>query len=154
MTMTASAVSRSARLIRRQLLEECRFLGLHQLWFALLLMPVISYGLALRFDPTGWWLALVGLCLAWLVVEALFLPRRLAVWRMAARESRDERCRQARRHGVAVHQVTVVDEMPASSRGRLGRLRQWHRAAFLAISISVKRVVRRHVSSHSGDLYR
>ncbi|MBB3142028.1 hypothetical protein [Halomonas organivorans] len=111
MTLTASPVARSARLIRRQLLSDHRFLGLHQLWFALLMTPVISYGLALGFDPTGWWLAGCGFLVAWALAELVFLPRRVAIYRLASKESNDERCQAARRHGVALHEVQIIDRI-------------------------------------------
>ncbi|MFG6179220.1 hypothetical protein ACGTN6_18430 [Halomonas sp. THAF12] len=111
MTMTASPVVRSARLIRRQMLNDHRFFGVHQLWFALLMTPVISYGLALRFDPTGWWLAGCGFLVAWALAELVFLPRRIAIYRLASKESSDERWQAARHHGVPLHEVRIMDRI-------------------------------------------
>ncbi|MCK2182978.1 hypothetical protein [Halomonas getboli] len=107
--MTAAPVARSARLIRRQMLRHNRFLGLHQLWFGLLLMPVITYGLALTFDPTGWWLVVPGFLASMLLVELAFLPRRVVIHRLSAKESHEERVREALRHGVSLQEVQVVD---------------------------------------------
>ncbi|PSJ23324.1 hypothetical protein CVH10_00205 [Halomonas sp. ND22Bw] len=109
MTMTATPVARSARLIRRQMLRHNRFFGLHQLWFGLLLTSVMTYGLALFFDPTGWWLLGVGLLGALVLVELMFLPRRVVIHRLSAKESYDERVREALRHGVSLQEVKVVD---------------------------------------------
>ncbi|XKE47197.1 hypothetical protein LG302_08730 [Halomonas organivorans] len=109
MTMTAPPVARSVRLVRRQMLRDNRFFGLHQLWYGLLLTPAASYFLALVFDPTGWWLAGVGFLVAWALVELAFLPRRLVIHRLAAKESQDEVVREALRHGVSLQEVRVVD---------------------------------------------
>ncbi|MDN3554910.1 hypothetical protein [Halomonas maura] len=109
MNVKATPVARSPRLLRQQMLRDNRFFGLHQIWFAVLLTPASLYLMRL-FSPLPWqWLVVPGFLVAWLVVELLFLRRRLAIRRLAVKQSHDEIVREALRHGVALQEVRVID---------------------------------------------
>ncbi|UYG06090.1 hypothetical protein [Halomonas sp. M4R1S46] len=118
MNANATPIARSPRLLRQQMLRDNRFLGLHQIWFAVLLTPGSLYLLRL-FSPLEWeWLVVPGFLIAWLLVELLFLPRRLAIRRLAVKQSYDEVVREALHHGVALQEVRVIDRAEGST-GRI-----------------------------------
>lgn len=100
MNVKAAPIGESPRSLRRQLLNDNRFLGLHQVWFGLLLTPA-SLAMLSQFTPLGWHRLIVpGVLLAWLCVELLFLPRRLMIHRVARRQDDAAIIREARRHDL------------------------------------------------------
>ncbi|RTR00152.1 hypothetical protein [Halomonas nitroreducens] len=105
MNIKASPLGESPRSLRRQLLNDNRFLGLHQVWFGLLLTPA-SLALLSQFTLLGWSrLVVPGFLLAWLLMEVLFLPRRLAIHRVARCRGDAAIAREARRQGLYLPQT-------------------------------------------------
>jgi hypothetical protein len=99
-------VARSSKELRREMLIANRFLGKHQAWWGLVLTPVVLYAFELlSANNWSWWWPFSAFMLAWGGVELCFLPRRLAIQRLAAMESRAEVARLAWIHGVALRDV-------------------------------------------------
>lgn len=104
-------VARTSKELRREMLRTNRFLGRHQAWWGLMLSPVALYLFALlNDDGWSWWWPMPAFLLAWGSVELCFLPRRLAIHRLAAMESRAEVVRLAWLHGVALRDVMAREQ--------------------------------------------
>ncbi|NIC04391.1 hypothetical protein [Billgrantia bachuensis] len=99
-------VARTSKELRREMLRANRFLGRHQAWWGLVLTPVVLFVFALlTVGGWNWWWPFAAFIVAWGTVELCFLPRRLAIQRLAAIESRAEVVRLAWLHGVALRDV-------------------------------------------------
>ena len=110
MTSSCPTVARSPRRLRRELLASNRFFGLHQMLLAAALSPLMMGGVAhVMEQPWQVWWAMPAFFAAWGAVELCFLPRRLAIHRLAQLESDAEIRRVAIRTGVAMKAVTVLD---------------------------------------------
>lgn len=111
MSTEKKIVARSPRWHRQELLAANRFLRTpYGLLAVVLALPVlVLWGLWSGFDAIPLlWLPLVW-AVSWLLIELCFLPRRLAIIRVARQESRDEVTREALRHGVSLDEVKVID---------------------------------------------
>lgn len=105
--------ARTEKDIRREMLDTNRFMGKHQAWWGLVLTPVALFLFELMdAGAWSWWLPLVAYLMAWGSVELCFLPRRLAIIRLAAMESRAEVVRLAWLHGVALRDVMARRHRP------------------------------------------
>lgn len=103
--------ARSPKLLRRQMISSNRFLGVHQFMLGALLSPAVVWGMEAFLDqPWQWWWALPAIAAGWGVVELLFVPRRLAIHRLAVKESRDEVTSLALKHGVALQEIRLTDK--------------------------------------------
>jgi len=102
--------ARSERAIRRELLRYNRFLGLHQvLWAPMLTTATMLATTRLEHDWSPYPLAAAILLASYALVELLFLPRRLAIRRVARTETRNQRVRLAMKHKLSISAVKVVD---------------------------------------------
>ncbi|MGQ4880221.1 hypothetical protein ACOJCM_16775 [Billgrantia sp. LNSP4103-1] len=109
-------VARSSKELRREMLRINRFLGRHQAWWGMVLTPVVLLAFTLlSVKGWEWWWPFTAFMLAWAGVELCFLPRRLAIKRLAAMESRAEVVRLAWLHGVALRDVVRERRRPAHS---------------------------------------
>ena len=111
MSKKNSICARSARWHRRQLIAANRFLRFpHWLLAVVLALPVLLlWGLWAGFGQLSMLLPVPVWAGSWLLIELCFLPRRLAINRVARQESRDEVTRAALRHGVSLDEVEVID---------------------------------------------
>ncbi|WP_168014505.1 hypothetical protein [Halomonas salinarum] len=92
------------------MISSNRFLGLHQIFLGILLSPAAVWGMeAMLRDTWQWWWALPAILVSWGVVELLYLPRRLAIHRLAEKESRDEVTYLALKHGVSLQEIRLTD---------------------------------------------
>ncbi|WP_104201892.1 hypothetical protein [Billgrantia saliphila] len=106
MNTVSLPVARSSKELRKEMLHANRFLGKHQAWWGLVLTPVVLCLFeSLTVGGWRWWWPFTAFVLAWGGVELCFLPRRLAIQRLAAMESRAEVVRLAWIHGVALRDV-------------------------------------------------
>lgn len=102
--------ARSERAIRRELLRYNRFLGLHQvLWALILTAAAMLVATRLEHDWSPYPLAAAIFLGSYALVELLFLPRRLAIRRVARAENRNQRVRLSMEHKLSISAVKVVD---------------------------------------------
>lgn len=99
---------------RRELLQHNRPLRLHQgIWGGI--AGIASYSATQAFAPEvlpSPALAMPLMCVAGLLIaELLFLPRRIAIYRLAASEHHDEVTREALKAGVGLSEVRIKDKL-------------------------------------------
>ncbi|RAR57390.1 hypothetical protein BCL93_11567 [Onishia taeanensis] len=110
MNLSSLPAARSPKLLQRQMISSNRFLGIHQFMLGALLSPAAVWGMEAVLERSWqWWWVLPAIGAAWGLVELLFLPRRLAIHRLAVKESRDEVAFLALKHHVALQEIRLTD---------------------------------------------